>query len=174
MGSSSGDHGARTAIARHLKVLLPSSTSPHLRRARSALEGAGGAGGTALVVSPIGGKVWRVEVGRDADGRVPGPRFAAAHGFGAGWFLVLRHEAGSVLTVKAFDTTCCLREFGRPLTVAANQSGSGGSRRPQFINVLLPPSMEKMGIPPKFVHKYITEREAESSVAVLLSTLCKV
>jgi len=79
----------------------------------------GGAGGTALVVSPLG-KVWRVQVARDAGGAFLGrgwPEFAAAHGFGAGWFLVFRHEAGAgVLTVKAFDTTCCLREFSRPIT----------------------------------------------------------
>ncbi|KAF8780692.1 hypothetical protein HU200_001295 [Digitaria exilis] len=124
--------------------------------------------------------VWRVEVGRDAEGAFLGrgwPEFAAENGFGTGWFIELRHEAGGgVLTVKVFDTTCCLREFGRPL-IAANHGGEdgqvGASRRPQFINVLLPPSMEKMIFPPRFVRKYIAEQETGSSTAVLFSPLGK-
>ncbi|CAL5032918.1 unnamed protein product [Urochloa decumbens] len=183
-GPCAGDHGA-VAISRHLKVLLPSSSSNNLRISGELarhLDG-GGTGSTAAhVVSPLG-KIWRVEVGRDADGGAflgrGWPEFAAAHGFEAGWFLVLRHEAAaaSVLTVKAFDSTCCLREFSRPLAVAPNYGvggdGGGVSRRPQFISVLRPPSMEKMGIPPKFVKKYIAEAETGMSTAVLLSPLCK-
>lgn len=72
----------------------------------------------ALVVSPFG-KVWYVEVGRDGDGAFlwrGWPEFARAHGLGVGWFLVLRHEGGGVLTVKAFDTSFCLKEFCSPST----------------------------------------------------------
>jgi hypothetical protein len=78
----------------------------------------GGAGGTALVVSPVCSKVWRVEVGRDGDGAFLGRgwlEFAAAHGIGALWFVVLRHEGDAVLTVKVFDTSCCLHQFSRRL-----------------------------------------------------------
>ncbi|CAL5028184.1 unnamed protein product [Urochloa decumbens] len=169
---------AMVAVSRHLKVLLPSSSSNNLRISGELaryLDG-GGAGSTAHVVSPLG-KIWRVEVGRDADGGAflgrGWPEFAAAHGFDAGWFLVLRHEAaaGGVLTVKAFDTTCCLREFSRPLAApnyGVGGDGGGVSRRPQFISVLRPPSMEKMGMPPKFVKKYIAEPETGCSTAVLL------
>ncbi|KAF0893577.1 hypothetical protein E2562_027303 [Oryza meyeriana var. granulata] len=69
------------------------------------------------MASPLG-KVWDVGVGRDDDGRAflgrGWPEFAAAHGLGVGWFVVLRHEGGGVLAVKVFDTTCCLKEFGAP------------------------------------------------------------
>lgn len=67
------------------------------------------AGSTAVLVSPLGSKVWRVEVARDGDGvflESGWPEFVAAHGIGALWFLVFRHEGGGVLTVKAFDTSC--------------------------------------------------------------------
>ncbi|CAN6248135.1 unnamed protein product [Urochloa humidicola] len=168
-GPCGGGHGTH-AILRHLKVLPPYSSSNNLRISDELARHLDG--GKALVVSPFG-KIWRVEVGREADGRAflghGWPEFAAAHGFRTGWFVVFRYNAGGVLTVKAFDTTCCLREFSRPLTVAANcGGGSGVSRRPQFISVLLPPSMEKMGIPPKFV-KYIAEPETGRSRAVLLN-----
>jgi hypothetical protein len=66
----------------------------------------------ALVVNSFG-KIWQVEVGRDGGGAFLGsgwPEFVAANGFGVGWFLVLRHEGRGVLTVKAFDLTCCLKE----------------------------------------------------------------
>ncbi|RLM73280.1 putative B3 domain-containing protein [Panicum miliaceum] len=113
MGSSSGNRGARAiAISRHLKVLLPSSSSHKLRISDELARHWDGVG-TALVV-------WRVQVARDAGGaflRRGWPEFAAAHGFCAGWFLLFRHEAGGgVLTVKAFDTTYCLREFTRPIS----------------------------------------------------------
>jgi hypothetical protein len=69
---------------------------------------------TALVVNSFG-KVWHVGVGRDGDGALLGrgwPEFVDANGFGVGWFLVLRHEGRGVLTVKAFDLTCYLKESG--------------------------------------------------------------
>nr|CAB3484177.1 unnamed protein product [Digitaria exilis] len=128
MGRQSVHRGGSSAISRYLKVLLPSSlsNSGKLRisdeLARHWDGGDVGSGGVALLASaPVVpfGMVWRVEVGRDAEGAFLGrgwPEFAAEHGFGTGWFIVLRHEpGGGVLTVKAFDTTCCLREFGRPL-----------------------------------------------------------
>lgn len=86
------------------------------------LEAGGGGGATstctALVVNSFG-KIWHVDVGRDGDGAFLGrgwPEFVAAHGIGADWLLVLRHEGRCVLTVKAFNTTGCLNEFGRSLT----------------------------------------------------------
>jgi hypothetical protein len=38
----------------------------------------------------------------------------AAHGVDLGWFVVLRHEGGGALTVKVFDTSMCIKEFGTP------------------------------------------------------------
>ncbi|CAN6242171.1 unnamed protein product [Urochloa humidicola] len=175
-GPCTGGHGAR-AISRHLKVLPPSSSSPFNTLRISDELARHLDGGTALVVSPFG-KIWRVEVGRDADGRAflgrGWPEFAAAHGFRTGWFVVFRYDAGGggVLTVKAFDTSCCLRELCRPLT-AANHGDGGVSRRPQFMSVLLPPSMEKMRIPPKFVRKYIAEPGRSTAVLLNLSPLHK-
>ena len=82
-------------------------------------ELAGGSRPTALLVGLYGGKVWRAEVSRDGDGAFLGrgwPEFAAAHGLaGAGWFLAVRHHGGGVLTVKAFDASCCLRELSTQL-----------------------------------------------------------
>jgi hypothetical protein len=71
---------------------------------------------TALVVSPFG-KVWRVEVGRDGEGAFLGrgwPEFLDAHGIGVGWFVLLRHEGSAALTVRAFDTSFCVKEFAAP------------------------------------------------------------
>ena len=70
----------------------------------------------AFVVAPFGGKgrLRRVEVGLDGDGAFLGrgwPEFAGACGVAGGWFLVLRHHGGGLLTVKAFDSCCCLREL---------------------------------------------------------------
>ncbi|TVU13700.1 hypothetical protein EJB05_37120, partial [Eragrostis curvula] len=155
------------AISRHLKVLLPSSS----HKLRISKELARQLGVTALVVSPVGSKVWRVEVGRDGDGAFLGrgwPEFVAAHGIGDLWFVVFRHEGGGTLTVKAFDTSFCLRQFTRPLNVAANRRRSP---RPQFITPLLPCFTEKMVIPPKFVRNHITDVETNSHLPVRLN-LC--
>uniref|UniRef100_A0A0D9ZJ74 TF-B3 domain-containing protein n=1 Tax=Oryza glumipatula TaxID=40148 RepID=A0A0D9ZJ74_9ORYZ len=124
MGSR-GDHGGGGGAARatQLKVLVPSS----FRKMRicdelAAQLGVGGGApraATARVASPLG-KAWDVGVVRDGDGGAFLGRgwaeFAAAHGLGVGWFVVLRHGGGGggVLAVEAFDTTCCLREFGAP------------------------------------------------------------
>jgi hypothetical protein len=84
-------------------------------------SGDGGARMTALLVSPFGTTVCHVQVGRDADGAFLGrgwPEFVEAHGISVGWFLVLRHEGRGVLTVKAFDGTCFIKEFGKTLTGA--------------------------------------------------------
>jgi hypothetical protein len=75
----------------------------------------------AFLFSPFGTAVWRVEVGRDGDGAFLGgrwPDFVEAHGISVGWFLVLRHQGRGVLTVKAFDGTCLIKEFGQTLTGA--------------------------------------------------------
>ncbi|TVU03564.1 hypothetical protein EJB05_50880, partial [Eragrostis curvula] len=160
----SDDH---RAVSRHLKVLLPSSS----HKLRISKELARQLGVTALVVSPVGSKVWRVEVGRDGDGAFLGrgwPEFVAAHGLGDLWFVVFRHEGGGTLTVKAFDTSLCLRQFSRPLNVAANRRSSP---RPQFITPLLPCFTEKMVIPPKFVRNHITDVETNSHLPVRLN-LC--
>ncbi|GJN36951.1 hypothetical protein PR202_gb25858 [Eleusine coracana subsp. coracana] len=116
----SGDHTGAPAISRHLKVLLPSSLQK-LRisgeLARRLMNGDARSGGTAMLVSPLDGKVWRVEVTWDGDGAFLGrgwQDFVAEHGIDALWFLVFRHEIGGVVTIKAFDTSCCLREFSRP------------------------------------------------------------
>jgi hypothetical protein len=83
-------------------------------------ELAEGIGATeARVVGTSGGKVkvWSVEVGRDGDGSFLGrgwPDIAAAFGVGDGWFLVLRHHGGGVLTLKAFDDSGCIRGLGTP------------------------------------------------------------
>ncbi|KAK3145064.1 hypothetical protein QOZ80_4AG0322490 [Eleusine coracana subsp. coracana] len=175
----SGDHTGAPAISRHLKVLLPSSLQKlHIsgELARRLINGDARSGGTAMLVSPLNGKVWRVEVTWDGDGAFLGrgwQDFVAEHGIGALWFLVFRHEIGGVVTIKAFDTSCCLREFNRPRNVAAENPSdtAGGSRRPQFMKVLLPGFTEKMIIPPEFVRNHITEAGRNSRLAVLLN-LC--
>ncbi|CAN6242164.1 unnamed protein product [Urochloa humidicola] len=102
-------------VRKHLRVLLPFSCD--ILRIPDELAAEMGAK-EALVVVPLGkGKVRQVEVRRDAGGAFLGrgwPEFAAACGAGAGWFLVLRHHGGGVLTVKVFDASGCLRELGSP------------------------------------------------------------
>uniref|UniRef100_A0A0E0GZC2 TF-B3 domain-containing protein n=1 Tax=Oryza nivara TaxID=4536 RepID=A0A0E0GZC2_ORYNI len=186
MGSR-GDHGGGgggrgAARATQLKVLVPSS----FRKMRICDElaaqlgvGVGGGGApraaTARVASPLG-KAWDVGVVRDGDGRAFLGRgwaeFAAAHGLGVGWFVVLRHGGGGgVLAVEAFDTTCCLRVFGAPPAEAGRATDT--SRKPQFLTVLLPGIMDKMRIPDKFVRDYITGENLNSNMAIILSPLGK-
>jgi hypothetical protein len=84
-----------------------------LQRLTDELAGCFAAAAVALVVSPFG-KVWRVEVGRDGEGAFLGrgwPELLAAHGIGDDWFVVLRHEGGGVVIVKAFDASFCIKQF---------------------------------------------------------------
>ncbi|KAM0871163.1 hypothetical protein ACQ4PT_039551 [Festuca glaucescens] len=105
-----------------LKVLLPDSSeklriSDELAECFDSRDGGGRM--TAFLVSPFGTAVWRVEVGRDSDGAFLGrrwPEFVQAHGICVGWFLVLCHEGRGVLTIKAFDATYFIKEFGQTLT----------------------------------------------------------
>ncbi|KAF8688179.1 hypothetical protein HU200_042411 [Digitaria exilis] len=117
--------------------------------------------------------VWRVEVGRDAEGAFLGrgwPEFAAEHGFGTGWFIVLRHEpGGGVLTVKAFDTTCCLRLHaglltGRTHTVSYNTTCScyGEDDDNEFCCCV-----RVQVVPPRFVRKFIAEPVTGSSTTAI-------
>ncbi|XP_066347380.1 putative B3 domain-containing protein Os04g0347400 [Miscanthus floridulus] len=173
--------GAR-AMAKQFKVLLPRSF--HKLRISDELAGcfnAGDGGGegapepTALVVSPFG-KVWRVEVGRDGDGAFLGrgwAEFLAAHGVDLGWFVVLRHEGGGALTVKVFDTSMCIKEFGTPAAVMTSRSSKGVICKPQFIRIFHPYLSEKMILPARFVKHYITEECLNSQTAVILSPLGK-
>ncbi|KAL6878469.1 hypothetical protein ACP4OV_012639 [Aristida adscensionis] len=179
MAPPSGDDGAR-AMAKQLKVIVP----PSLHKMRISDElarcfdgaGTGDATATALVVSPLG-KVWRVEVVRDGEVAFLGrgwAAFLAAHGIGVGWFVVLRHEGGGALTVKAFDTCGCINEFGSPpAPVMASRSSKEPFCKPQFIRIIHQRCMEKMKIPAKFVKRYVTEEYLNSAVALVFSPLGK-
>ncbi|CAO1939100.1 unnamed protein product [Urochloa humidicola] len=172
------DH-ATTAMVKQLKVLMPPSL--HKLHISDELAGcfdascSGGEGPVALVVSPFG-KVWHVEVGRDGDGAFLGrgwAEFLAAHGVGIGWFVVLRHEGGDVLTIKAFDTSFCMKEFTAPAAVMASKSGRGVSCKPQFLRIIQRDLMEKMMIPARFVKHYVTKECLNQQVAVVVSPLGK-
>ncbi|TVU39685.1 hypothetical protein EJB05_13118, partial [Eragrostis curvula] len=174
--ASSGDPVA-VVRAKQLKVLMPPSF--HKLRISDELAGcfdtAAGEGATALVVSPFG-KVWRVEVGRDGEGAFLGrgwADFLAAHGIGVGWFVVLRHEGGGALTVKAFDTSFCIKEFGAPAAVMSPRNSKEVSCKPQFIRVIHQDFLEKMIIPAKFLKHYVSEGYLNSRVVVLVSPLGK-
>ncbi|CAN6242151.1 unnamed protein product [Urochloa humidicola] len=184
MAASSGNGGA--AAAKQLRVLLPSSRDI-LRIPDELAEEIGG--GEALIVSPGGGKgraVWRVELGwgRDGGGGAGAflgrgwPEFAAAQGVAAaGWHLVLRHRGRGLLTVKAFDSSCCIRDLGAQQPSAAVQASVRSKEndcKPQFICMLSPASMEKMLIPSKFVQHFIAKGELNSRMAVVFGPLGKV
>ncbi|KAK3142891.1 hypothetical protein QOZ80_4BG0353440 [Eleusine coracana subsp. coracana] len=128
-------------------------------------------GATAVLVSPLGRKVWPVQVGRDGDGAFLGngwPEFVAAHGIGVGWFVVFRHEGGGVLTIKAFDTSCCLRDFSyaanKSKTRGGSRNGDVSGRRPHFIKPILPGFTQKMAIHSEFVRKHMSD----AALAVLI------
>ncbi|KAM0906909.1 hypothetical protein ACQ4PT_016450 [Festuca glaucescens] len=122
-----GKHGERS-MTMQLKMTLPTPRSSNIlvdvQRISDELaecfdSGDGSAGITAFLVSPFGTAVWRVEVGQDSDGAFLGrrwPEFVEAHGISVGCFLVLRHEGRGVLTIKAFNTTYFIKEFGQTLT----------------------------------------------------------
>ncbi|KAL6660405.1 hypothetical protein ACP70R_001951 [Stipagrostis hirtigluma subsp. patula] len=187
--ASSGGHGA--ASAKNLRVLLPFSCDS-LRIPDELAEEIGvGGSGEALVVGPSA-KLWRVEVGWDLDGAFLGrgwPEFTDACGVEAGWFLVLRHHGRGVLTVKAFDTSCCLRELGSPTPPAgkdpsipctidglyeAAESSKDTSRKPQFVRVRAPDFMEKMLIPAEFVQHYIPKEHLNNATAIVFGPLGEV
>ncbi|KAM0836454.1 hypothetical protein ACQ4PT_062314 [Festuca glaucescens] len=178
---SPGELGARRDAAKQLKVLMPScfhrlSISDELA---GHLDAGNGGDDTALPMALVVnsfGKVWQVEVGRDGGGAFLGPgwpEFVAANGFGVGWFLVLRHEGRGVLTVKAFDLTCCLKESRGLQPSTATRSNRYGSHKPQFIKVLLPDFTEKMLIPPAFVQRYVSEAQQSSKMAIIASQFGK-
>ncbi|KAL6851442.1 hypothetical protein ACP4OV_020375 [Aristida adscensionis] len=181
MASPASDHGA----AHQPRALLLFS-SDKLRipdELAGLIDGGGGGGGgeqrpTALVVGPLG-KVWRVEVARDGDGAFLGrgwPEFAGAHGAGAGWFVALRHHGGGVLTVKAFDGSRCLKEYGAPAAAVQTTRMTiikGAPRKPQFISVPQSDIKEKMIIPAKFVQDYISKELLNKQMAVVLGPLGK-
>ncbi|KAL6652971.1 hypothetical protein ACP70R_011896 [Stipagrostis hirtigluma subsp. patula] len=176
--ASSGGHGA--AGAKNLRVLLPFSCDS-LRIPDELAEEIGvgdGGSGEALVVGPSA-KLWRVEVGWDLDGAFLGrgwPEFTDACGVEAGWLLVLRHHGRGVLTVKAFDTSCCLRELGSPTPPAdeAAESSKDTSRKPQFVRVRAPDFMEKMLIPAEFVQHYIPKEHLNNATAIVFVPLGEV
>ncbi|KAM0871160.1 hypothetical protein ACQ4PT_039551 [Festuca glaucescens] len=163
-----GKHGARS-MTTELKVLLPDSSeklriSDELAECFDSRDGGGRM--TAFLVSPFGTAVWRVEVGRDSDGAFLGrrwPEFVQAHGICVGWFLVLCHEGRGVLTIKAFDATYFIKEFGQTLTVPGlgeSQIETGRARKPQFISPFYHDWMEKMPIPAEFLKRgYISDEE---------------
>ncbi|CAN6242160.1 unnamed protein product [Urochloa humidicola] len=172
--ASCGSRGG--AGRKHLRVLLPfthdSLRIPDELAAEIYAE-------EAFVVAPLGkGRVRPVEVGRDGDGAFLGrgwPEFAAACDAGAGWHLVLRHHGGSVLTAKAFDATRCLRELAtRPPAAEEPTSSTDASRRPQFISLVAPDSLEKLPIPAKFVQNYISKGHMNNSTAILFGPLEKI
>ncbi|CAN6227671.1 unnamed protein product [Urochloa humidicola] len=166
-----------SGTAKHLRVLL--SFSCDTLRIPDELAGEIGAE-EALIVSRAGGKVkfWPVEVGKDGGGAFLGrgwPEFAEACGAGAGWSLVLRHRGRGVLSAKAFDATCCLRELGAPAPPAVEETSSKGStHKPQFIRVLPKDFMEKMLIPAGFVQQYIPTELLDSREAIVLGPSGKV
>ncbi|GJN11904.1 hypothetical protein PR202_ga30140 [Eleusine coracana subsp. coracana] len=180
---------------KRLELLLsPPIERPHITdELAGCYPAADGAGAPeALVVSPFG-KVCRVELEQDDDGVAflgrGWPEFLAAHGIGVDWFVVVRHEGGGALTVKVFDTSCCLHEFRSPaavvtilislqqyLTVSssmANKNNNGVCWKPQFIRVMHPDFMEKMMIPAEFLKHYVTGEYLKSQIAIVLSPLGK-
>ncbi|CAM0146402.1 unnamed protein product [Urochloa decumbens] len=181
MAASSGNGGA--AAAKQLRVLLPSSRD-RLRIPDELADEIGA--GEALIVSPVGGKgraVWRVELGRGGGGPFLGrgwPEFAAAHGVAAAgwhWHLVLRHRGRGLLTIKAFDSSFCIKDLGAQQPAAAVQASVRSKEndcKPQFICMLSPASMEKMLIPAKFVQYFIAREELNSRMAVVFGPLGKV
>ncbi|TVU13713.1 hypothetical protein EJB05_37133, partial [Eragrostis curvula] len=175
--ASPGPSNPSAAAGKHMRVLLPFSHKA-LRIPDELAEDIGAA--EAHVVVPFGkGKVGRVEVGRDGDGAFLGlgwPEFADAFGVGAGWLLVLRHHGGGVLTVKAFDDSCCLRELATqtPAVDDATDSSNDSPHKPQFIGLLPPDSREKMQIPARFLQSYIPKDDLNSHVAIFLGPHGKV
>ncbi|KAF7061986.1 hypothetical protein CFC21_068635 [Triticum aestivum] len=130
-------------------VKLPDSKYLHINDELAGCFGTEdhGDGRTALVLSPFGKNVWPVKV--------------AAHGIGVGWYLVIRHEGCGVLTLKAFDASFVIKEFGLTITVLSPaEIENAFARKPQFIVPLQRSFMEKMPIPPEFLQRgYISEED---------------
>jgi hypothetical protein len=94
--------------------------------------GDGAASAAVLMVSPLG-KVWRADLRRAGGGGGTGPwqlaggwaEFAAAHGVGAGWSVVLKLERRGVVTVRAFDAAGSRARFCTPLAGERTSSDIG-------------------------------------------------
>ncbi|CAN6227667.1 unnamed protein product [Urochloa humidicola] len=175
--ASSGNSGA--AARKHLRVLLPFSCDSQRIPEELAVEI--GAGEARIVGPSASGRKFRVrsvEVARDGGGallRRGWPEFAAACGVSPGCSLVLRHHGGGVLTVKVFDASCCLRELGgSPPAGEATASSKDAPRKPQFICMLSPDSMEKMLVPAKFVQHFIPKEHLTNRTAVTFGLLGKI
>uniref|UniRef100_A0A453MA03 TF-B3 domain-containing protein n=3 Tax=Aegilops tauschii subsp. strangulata TaxID=200361 RepID=A0A453MA03_AEGTS len=147
-------------------VKLPDSKYLHINDELAGCFGTEdhGDGQTALVLSPFGKNAWPVKVDRDAKGAFLGdgwPQFVAAHGIGVGWYLVIRHEGCGVLTLKAFNASFVIKEFGLTITVLSPaEIENAFARKPQFIVPLQRSFMEKMPIPPEFLQRgYISEED---------------
>ncbi|KAM3279534.1 hypothetical protein ACQJBY_046726 [Aegilops geniculata] len=160
--------GLSSNCARTIKiqqcVKLPDSKYLHINDELAGCFGTEdhGDGRAALVLSPFGKNVWPVKVDRDAKGAFLGdgwPQFVAAHGIGVGWYLVIRHEGCGVLTLKAFNASFVIKEFGLTITVLSPaEIENAFARKPQFIVPLQRSFMEKMPIPPEFLQRgYISE-----------------
>nr|TKW03730.1 hypothetical protein SEVIR_7G061400v2 [Setaria viridis] len=94
--------------------------------------------------------------------------------------LVLRHRGCSVLTLKACDEDCCLRELelvAQPPAGAAEATTSSWdtAHKPQFLRVFPKDFMGKMLIPAKFVQWYIPkEHLLDNHMAIVSGPLGKV
>ncbi|OEL21625.1 putative B3 domain-containing protein [Dichanthelium oligosanthes] len=118
MGSSSGNHGARASIARHLKVLLPSSTSRKLgippkfvqkNIAESEMKSS-----VAVLLSPLY-NFCRIVVEKDESGNMffsgGWSQFLVSHGITEFDVLLLRYEGNMVFTMKVFGPDGCQKGF---------------------------------------------------------------
>ncbi|KAL6620229.1 hypothetical protein ACP70R_035368 [Stipagrostis hirtigluma subsp. patula] len=158
---------------RFFKVLLPRCLKN--LRVPGEIARALGDDGEVLVVGALG-RVWRVELRRErGDGEEVAflargwAEFVRAHGAGAGWFVVFRHEGRRVLTVKAFDTSLCRRDFCSP---RADLTSKNMLARPQFISILFPEFSRKMPIPPRFAQNHVMRDNARKE-ALFFSSLGK-
>ncbi|PVH35105.1 hypothetical protein PAHAL_7G106200 [Panicum hallii] len=136
-------------MIKQLKVLMPPSfhklpISDELAGCFDASSGGGTGvpGPTALVVSPFG-KVWRVDVGRDGDGKF----------LGRGW--------ADFLAAHGIDR------------LMTSGSSKGVYCKPRFLTIIQQDSMEEMKIPARFVKHYITEECLNRQMAVVVSPLGK-
>nr|CAB3484183.1 unnamed protein product [Digitaria exilis] len=88
--------------------------------------------------------------------------------------MLLLPARGSPTTTSAGVTTALHRVHAPTIACASTRGSKGAPRKPQFISVLTPESLERMLIPAMFVQHYIPKEHLNTCMTAILRPLGKI